>query len=236
MAAITLVMDNDDVAKNYFLYCDTNDGANSVYDDANPKGTNEWGMIPWDKDLTFGKDYGFADYQIYDPYAHPFFGDSDHPKVDGPYNWLIDALLDIPEIKQMYLRRLRTVMDELLQPPGTPYADRNFESQLDEIYAELTGDPVVVSHTGNLSSYYNDIKTSISTRAARTSISITARTRVTPIMPAFPPHRPMVWSSTLGRTKSLRRREIKTRNISRWSIPRAPPSIFPAGSCKAASN
>ena len=124
LAANMLVLDNDHVAKNYFLYCDTNDGANAVYDYANPNGTNEWGMIPWDKDLTFGKDYGFADYQISDPYAHPFFGDSDHPKVDGPYNWLIDALLDIPEIKQMYLRRLRTLMDELLQPPGTPYADR----------------------------------------------------------------------------------------------------------------
>ena len=64
LAAITLVLDNDHVAKNYYLYCDTNDGANSVYDYANPKGTNEWAMVPWDKDLTFGKDYVFTDYQI----------------------------------------------------------------------------------------------------------------------------------------------------------------------------
>ncbi len=159
LAATTLVMDNDHVAKNYFLYCDTNDGANGIYDYANPDGTNEWAMIPWDKDLTFGKVYFFSDYNIPDPYAHPFFGDSDHRKYDGYYNWMIDSLLDIPEIKQMYLRRLRSLMDELLQPLGTPYGDRYYENRFDEIYAELTGDPVVVSHVGNLSSYYNDIKT-----------------------------------------------------------------------------
>jgi hypothetical protein len=158
LAATTLVLDNDHVAKNYYIYCDTNDGANAIYNYANADGTNEWAMIPWDKDLTFGKSYGFTDYSIPDPYAHPFFGDSDHPKIDGPYNWLIDSLLDIPEIKQMYLRRLRTLMDELLQPLGTAYANRNFESKFDAIYAALMGDPVVVSHLGNLSTAYNNIK------------------------------------------------------------------------------
>ena len=43
---------------------------------------------------------------------------------------MVDALLDIPEIKQMYLRRLRSLMDELLQPLGTPYADRNFDGHV----------------------------------------------------------------------------------------------------------
>ena len=107
-------------------------------------------MLPWDKDLTFGKDYGFTDYQIPDPYAHPFFSDSDHPKVDGPVNWMVDALLDIPEIKQMYLRRLRTLMDEFLQPLGTAYGDRYYENRFDELYAKLMGDPTVVSQLGDL--------------------------------------------------------------------------------------
>jgi hypothetical protein len=159
MAANVLYLDNDQAAKNYYVYCDTNDGANATYNYANAKGTNEWGMGPWDKDLTFGKNYGFNDYTTPDPQAHPFFGDSDHPKNDGPYNWLMDALLDIPEIKQMYLRRLRTMMDEFLQPPGTIYSDRVFESRFDELYARLTSDPVVQSHMPNLQSYLNDIKT-----------------------------------------------------------------------------
>ncbi len=159
MAANVLYLDNDQVAKNYYLYCDTNDGANATYDYANANGTNEWGMAPWDKDLTFGKCYFFTDYQIGDPYAHPFFGDSDHRKIDGPYNWMMDVLLDIPEIKQMYLRRLRTMMDEFLQPPGTPYNDRFFEARFDELYAKLMGDPLVKSYLGDLQSYFNDIKT-----------------------------------------------------------------------------
>ena len=52
------------MAKNFYLYCDTNDGANAIYGYANSNGTNEWAMVPWDKDLTFGKSYGFTDYQI----------------------------------------------------------------------------------------------------------------------------------------------------------------------------
>ena len=159
IAANVLILDNDQVAKNFYLYCNTNDGANATYGYANPKGTNEWAMAPWDKDLTFGKDYGFADYQIPDPYAHPFFSDSDHPKFDGPVNWMVDAMLDIPEIKQMYLRRLRTLMDEYLQPPGTIYGDRYYESRFDELYAELMGDPTVESQVGDLKHFFDDIKT-----------------------------------------------------------------------------
>lgn len=159
MAANVLYLDNDQAAKNYYLYCDTNDGTNATYNYANANGTNEWGMAPWDKDLTFGKNYGFADYSTPDPQAHPFFGDSNHPKSDGPYNWLMDALLDIPEIKQMYLRRLRTMMDEFLQPPGTVYTDRFFEARFDELYARLMSDPVVQSAMPSLQSYLNDIKT-----------------------------------------------------------------------------
>ena len=71
--------------KNYFLYRDTD-------------GDGEWRFLAWDKDLTFGKHCGIADYQPRDPQTHPFFGDSDHPKIDGAhaYNYLIDALLDVP--------------------------------------------------------------------------------------------------------------------------------------------
>ena len=77
-----------------YLYRDTNDGGNARYDYGNPEGTNEWAMAPWDKDLTFGKNYGVADYATVDPQAHPFFGDSQHPKIGGfSYNWLIDVLL-----------------------------------------------------------------------------------------------------------------------------------------------
>jgi hypothetical protein len=37
----------------------------------------------------------------------------------------------------MYLRRLRTLMDELLQPPNTPLSQRKFEKRIDELKAQL---------------------------------------------------------------------------------------------------
>jgi hypothetical protein len=160
MVANTLVNDNDDAMKNFFLYRDTNDGASARYDHANAKGTNEWTMLPWDKDLTFGMSYYFSPYSIDKLRTHPFFGDSEHPKSDSSsaWNWMIDALLDTPQIKQMYLRRLRTVMDELLQPLGTPYSRRYYEQRLDELYAELTGDTQAFS-SGSLATPFNELKT-----------------------------------------------------------------------------
>jgi autotransporter-associated beta strand protein len=149
-AANILVGDNDDVQKNYCLYGDTS-------------GTGEWWFLPWDKDLTFGLNWGITDYAAKDPQAHPFFGDSNHWKVDSTssYNFLIDALLDIPEIKQMYLRRLRTLMDQLLQPASTPYLQRYYETQIDQYYTQLSSDPLVLAQLGGsatLQSRLNDIK------------------------------------------------------------------------------
>ena len=162
IAANVLVNDTDDAQKNYYLYRDTNDGSNPFYDGANDKGTNEWTMIPWDKDLTFGVNFGIAAYAAHDPQTHPFFPDSNHPKIDGAgaWNWLINALLSQPAIKQMYVRRLRTMMDEMLQPPGTPAPDRYYESRLDALFADLTGDPSFAGATlTTLTTAFNDLKT-----------------------------------------------------------------------------
>ncbi len=161
IAANVLTGDEDDAQKNYFLYRDTNDGTNAVYQNSNPDGTNEWTMLPWDKDLTFGVNFGMTDYAAVDPQTHPFFADHNHPKNDGPqaWNWLIDALLTNTTTRQMFLRRLRTVMDEQLQPVGTPVKDRAYESRLDELFAELSGDTQIASSLGNLTAAFSDLKT-----------------------------------------------------------------------------
>ncbi|HEX2971308.1 MAG TPA: lamin tail domain-containing protein, partial [Tepidisphaeraceae bacterium] len=153
-AATILVEEMDAVQKNYYLYCD-------VQNAENPDGTNLWSMLPWDKHLTFGKNWGFPDYQARDPQAHPFLGDRRHPKIDGSHAWnvMIDAVLSVPVIKQMYLRRLRTLMDQLLQPESTPYADRYFETRLDELYNTLIGDPKFKSSASSLRRAFDDIKT-----------------------------------------------------------------------------
>lgn len=142
VAATTVMHDNDHVAKNYYAYRDT-------------EGDGEWSLLPWDKDLTFGrnyvKDYGGVtndpiwanvDFWLQTNRApsHPLFGDSDHQKSDAWFNRLIDAMHDTPSIRQMYLRRLRTLMDDLLQTNGTPADALRYESRMAGLYAQMMPD------------------------------------------------------------------------------------------------
>jgi hypothetical protein len=135
LAASTIMHDNDHIRLNYYLYRDT-------------EGTGEWLFLPWDKDLTFGRnnlkdDIGVLNDMIWaddDPYSHPLLGSSDYPKAKGLWNHFIDALYDTPAIREMYLRRLRTLMDELLQPPGTPPGELHYEQRIDELVAQMQPD------------------------------------------------------------------------------------------------
>ncbi|MBN2064846.1 MAG: lamin tail domain-containing protein, partial [Sedimentisphaerales bacterium] len=133
MAANTLVHENDAVEKNFFLYRDT-------------ENTGEWQFIPWDKDLTFGINMGVdgiatnqdwpADLQR-SP-SHPFFGSVRHQKSDNKWNRLVDAVVADPVARQMYVRRLRTLMDSQLQPSNTPASSLKYEARVDELVALLT--------------------------------------------------------------------------------------------------
>jgi hypothetical protein len=106
IAATSIMHDNDHPHKNFHLYRDT-------------EGTKQWMLLPWDKDLTFGLNFGFqgiiADQ---DPFSHPFFADQEHQKIDNQWNRMIDAVLDIPAAREMLVRRLRTLMDQFISPPG----------------------------------------------------------------------------------------------------------------------
>jgi hypothetical protein len=135
LAATALMHDNDHVNLNYYLYRDT-------------EGTGEWTFLPWDKDLTFGRnnlkdhrgvlnDVIWADH---DPQSHPLFGDAEHPRINGNWNSLINAFYATPSIREMYLRRLRTLMDELLQAPGTPREELYYERRIDELVAQMSAD------------------------------------------------------------------------------------------------
>ena len=134
LVATSLIHDNDHVAKNYYLYRDSD-------------GDELWRLFPWDKDLTFGRNFTYSGGVLNDtiwanddPYSHPLFADRNHRKIDNYWNRLIDALYRTPEIQQMYLRRLRTVMDELLQEPGTPAAQLRYEQRLDQLELEMAAD------------------------------------------------------------------------------------------------
>ena len=134
VAATTVMHDNDHVGKNYYLYRDSD-------------GDGEWRFAPWDKDLTFGRNYnnfgGVLNDVMWaddDPYGHPLFGDQFHRKVDNIYNRLIDALHQTPEIQELYLRRLRTLMDARLQAPNLPVTEWRYEARIDELHAAMAPD------------------------------------------------------------------------------------------------
>ncbi|MBU0677551.1 MAG: lamin tail domain-containing protein [Verrucomicrobia bacterium] len=121
IAGHTLINDRDYGKKNHYLYRDT-------------EGDQEWEFLPWDKDLTFGKNWGGSLRLLHDNIT-PY-----NPVFDVDWNMLIDAIYDNPLTRQMYTRRLRTLMDDLLQPPDTPYVDRLLEQRIDEILSEAGAD------------------------------------------------------------------------------------------------
>ncbi|NLH43507.1 MAG: hypothetical protein GX448_16825 [Planctomycetes bacterium] len=141
LAARCLLQDTDDIRKNFYFYRDTD-------------GSGEWSIFPWDKDWTFGV---VGDGWIYT--SHPFLGDQVHAK-DGGRQWsvFLDVMYNLPETREMFLRRTRTVMDELLQPSNTPMAQRFFENRIDELYA------LASPRLGNLSSAVNSLKSYFPTR------------------------------------------------------------------------
>ncbi|MEX2185908.1 MAG: CotH kinase family protein, partial [Pirellulales bacterium] len=139
MAMQQVLFDFDYTEKNFYLYRDSN-------------GSGEWQFIPWDKDLTFGvidvlsDTLGGSD-DLNQPAgtaaapSHPFFGSAGYSADPDPahmrINHIIDAIINTPTTREMYLRRLRTLMDEFLNenPAGTPREDLYFESRFDALEA-----------------------------------------------------------------------------------------------------
>ena len=138
LAAGVIAQDLDRTFKNHYLYRDT-------------EGTRLWTVLPWDKDLTFGlfglgctNVSGNDDSAPYTGYSggyisHPLFGKQGLTYPNGGNN-TFDAIYTNPVTLQMYLRRLRTLMDEFLQSPGTPAAQLVYEHRLDELAALLQRD------------------------------------------------------------------------------------------------
>jgi len=135
LAARCLLQDTDDIRKNFYFYCDT-------------EGSGLWSIFPWDKDWTFGI---IGDGGVYA--SHPFLGDTAHPKNNHrQWNLYFTAMYNMPRTREMYLRRLRTVMDQLLQSPDTPMNERFFENRVDELMGPALAD------LGNSTSAINALK------------------------------------------------------------------------------
>lgn len=117
LTGLVLTGETDCCRRNYYAFRDTQQ-------------TGLWQYIPWDVDKSFGKtDTFLADWSV-----------GTGNVFAGRGNTLIDALLDTPEIRKMYLRRLRSVLDEFLQPAGTAAEDLKFEQRVDELADQLASD------------------------------------------------------------------------------------------------
>ncbi len=126
-----IIHGNDWGDKNYFLYRDTN-------------GTQRWATYPWDLDLTFGRnwigtslnDTIWADVDfvtgkpVYVSPSFPIMGTRDHRPYQEIYNQLVERVLTQPDLLEMFQRRLRSVMDQML-PDGL------YEAMIDAHVAQI---------------------------------------------------------------------------------------------------
>ena len=124
LAARALTGDTDCCHKNYYFYRDTGQ-------------SDEWVMWAWDVDLSFGRVWTSARTyweQILNPTTPLFIGSG---------NRFDDAIFGTPEMRQMYLRRVRTLMDELMKPAGTPLEQLHYEPRIDELLALVRADALL---------------------------------------------------------------------------------------------
>ncbi|MBX3745191.1 MAG: lamin tail domain-containing protein [Verrucomicrobiae bacterium] len=117
-AGLALCSSQDHGHKNYYLYRDSD-------------GSGEWALLPWDVDLTWGRNWldarGYFTDTLFQDNVLTFYNPAQQNK---PANRLYNLVFDHPEFRAMVLRRLRTVMDTVLQPPGTPAAELRIEARV----------------------------------------------------------------------------------------------------------
>ncbi len=109
--------ENDDVWANMSLYRDT-------------FGDGLWRNIPFDMNASWGQLYGGSnplEATVDASKSHPLYGGS---STGGNFNRLYDVIVRLPETRQMLLRRQRSILDLLVQPPGTPFEKRILENRV----------------------------------------------------------------------------------------------------------
>jgi len=121
LAILTLTADTDCCHKNYYFNRDT--GV-----------TDLWQMWPWDVDLSFGRRW----------ISSKTYWDQNlivnTPLYVGSNNSMPQAIFETPKLKEMYLRRLRTLMDTFLKPRDTPEMDLYYEPRMDVLGAQIAPD------------------------------------------------------------------------------------------------
>lgn len=134
LAVARITQEGDDVWANMDIYRDSD-------------GTGEWRIIPFDTNLSFGQLF-YADYPAGNSVvhaandrskSHPLYGNAQCWTLDYAgyrYNRFYDAIISVPETRAMLLRRMRSIMDQYLQAPGT--ANPLLESLIDAHVAKIS--------------------------------------------------------------------------------------------------
>ena len=123
-AAMIVTANIDCCHKNFYLYRDTD-------------GDREWEILPWDVDLSFGRNWQSAE-TYWDDRVYPnngLFVGTTFPL--GPF------IFSSPTTRAMYLRRVRSLQEQLLQTNGTPANLLNFEKQIDAWSDLITPDALM---------------------------------------------------------------------------------------------
>ena len=128
LAVKTISSDHDCCHKNYYYYRDSNI-------------SGEWFALPWDFDLSYAHVWTSGNGNYFDDtsYTNLFVG-------VGNNNTEFALMWADPTFKSLWMRRTRTLMDQLLQPAGTPtnadYLRSRFDYYADPVRADSALDKI----------------------------------------------------------------------------------------------
>ena len=127
MAAHVMTPNHDRLIKNYYVYLDPD--------------TDQWNRVPWDVEQSFAIGAKLSG----DPWGNLYFGDEQHVQEPGHadwFNYMHDAVLDNPVTREMYVRRVRSLMDQFMGPSAAEndYFETIITDWRDLIYDEAAAD------------------------------------------------------------------------------------------------
>lgn len=152
LASARITQEMDDVWANISMYKDDAEMLEGT------RGTGTWMPLGYDFNLTFGQWYyndvgsgsGLMANQDWFK-SHPFYGgnvvrcykQAAMKTTCNEGNRGIEAVWQSPKFRRLYLRRLRTLMDQELKEPGTAEADVPFMAKMRELAELMAADAVL---------------------------------------------------------------------------------------------
>ncbi|MGN0877793.1 MAG: CotH kinase family protein [Kiritimatiellia bacterium] len=152
LASARITQEMDDVWANISMYKDDAEMLEGT------RGTGTWMPLGYDFNLTFGQWYyndvgsgsGLMANQDWFK-SHPFYGgnvvrcykQAERTTTCNEGNRGIEAVWQSPKFRRLYLRRLRTLMDQELKAPGTVEADVPFMAKMRELAELMAADAVL---------------------------------------------------------------------------------------------